>query len=82
MVWKKACRIHSECHRSMPAANGPARVLCASSPDPPSSSPPGPPSPPVLAPVWPGSAEPPTVLRQEARLAPSRSPWDGQLCAP
>lgn len=27
MVWKKACRIHSECHRSMPAASIPVQPL-------------------------------------------------------
>lgn len=47
MVWKKACRIHSECHRSMPRG-----CWCSACPEPPppgtgAAPPPGAPSPPL-----------------------------------
>lgn len=60
MVWKKACRIHSECHRSMPLWLATRLHFCASSffPDPPFFPPgaalPACPCPPWSAALWRG----------------------------
>lgn len=85
MVWKKACRIHSECHRSMPPClTSPLFILLL--PDPPfiscgsSSSPLGHP---LLTHSCPGLAELGMwYCWRKACLAPFRSPLDGQLTLP